>query len=387
MKTTRLRVTLREVQPVLTRVIDVPPDSTLPELHDLLQIAVGWTDSHLHQFVTADKTAYGVPSDDDDWMEQQDETKHHLKGLSTPLTYLYDFGDNWKHDIEVLGPGADQVGCVFGEGTCPPEDCGSPHGYEHLLEVLADPQDDEHDHLREWAGGQLRDFAQAETDLLVRQTVGQVPDSVRLVLTLAAGGVKLTPGGRLPRVFLRQVQEARPHWAYSAKPVSMEEDVLPLAALHDLLRKVGLLRLRNGTVTPTKAAADDRQVVRRLRTWCQPHDFDDVLTRVSVGFLAAHGPRQVEDLAAAAHPYLGHRWAMNGQPMTVPDVKNALYGLRTTLEGLDLIERHRPATHRPSAPNPPPAWKQRDKNPSSVYSASSSSVERFSRRPRFCRSR
>lgn len=337
MRTTRLQVTLREVQPVVTRVIDVPADSTLPELHDLLQVAVGWTDSHLHQFVTADKTAYGVPSDDDDWMEQQDEAKHHLKELSTPFTYLYDFGDGWEHDVEILGTGADKVGCVFGEGACPPEDCGGPGGYERLLEVLANPQDDEHDHLREWASGQLRDFDQAAIDLLVRQTVGHVPDSVRLVLTLAAGGVKLTPGGRLPRVFLRQVQEARPQWAYSSKPVSIEEDVLPLAALHDLLRQVGLLRLRNGTLTPTKAAADDQQVVRRLRTWCRPDDFDDVLSRVSVGFLAAHGPKQVEDLAAAAHPYLD-RWALNGHPMTVEDVTSALFGLRTTLEGLDLIE-------------------------------------------------
>lgn len=341
MRTTRLRVTLREVKPAVTRVIDVPPDSSLPELHDLLQIAVGWTDSHLHQFVAADKTAYGVPSDDDDWMEQQDEARHHLKDLSTHFAYLYDFGDGWDHDVEIIGTGADQVGCVFGEGACPPEDCGGPHGYEHLLEVLADPQDDEHDHLRMWAGGRLRDFDRAETDLLVRQTVGQVPDSVRLVLTLAEGGVKLTPGGRLPRVFLRQVQEARPQWAYSDKPVSIEEDVLPLAALHDLLRKVGLLRLRNGILTPTKAAADDLQVVRRLRSWCEPGDFDEVLTQASVGFLAVHGPRQIEDLAAAAHPFLGYRWAVNGQPMTVQDVKNSLYRLRTTLVGLDQVETNR----------------------------------------------
>jgi hypothetical protein len=342
MRTTRLRVTLREVEPVVTRVIDVPQDSTLPELHDLLQIAVGWTDSHLHQFVTADKTAYGVP-DDDGWMEQRDETKHHLKDLSTHFTYLYDFGDGWEHDIDVLGTGADQVGCVFGEGSCPPEDCGGPHGYEQLLKVLADPQNPEHESMRQWAG-ELRDFDRDDADLLVRQTVGQVPDSVRLILTLAAGGVKLTPGGRLPRVFLRQVQEARPHWAYSAKPVSIEEDVLALGAMHDLLRQVGLLRLRNGILTPTKAAADDRHVVRRLRTWCELGGFNDVLSRVSVGFLAAHGPRQVEDLAAAAHPFLGHHWAMNGHPMTVQDVTSSLYRLRTTLEGLDLIEAHRRGT-------------------------------------------
>ena len=60
MKTTRLRVTLLEVRPAVFRVIDVPAVSTLPELHELLQAAVGWTDSHLHQFVTGE-ARYGVP--------------------------------------------------------------------------------------------------------------------------------------------------------------------------------------------------------------------------------------------------------------------------------------------------------------------------------------
>jgi Plasmid pRiA4b ORF-3-like protein len=335
MRTTRLRVTLRDVEPLVTRVIDVPNDSTLPELHELLQAAMGWTNSHLHQF-DADGTAYGVP-DDDGFMEQQDEAKHKLKDLSARFTYLYDFGDGWEHDVDVLGTGSDQVGCVFGEGACPPEDCGGPHGYEQLLMVLADPQDPEHESMRLWAG-ELRDFDQADTDLLVRQTVGQVPDSVRLILSLAEGGVKLTPGGRLPRAFVRQVQQARPHWAYSPEPASIEEDLLPLTVLHFLLRQVGLLRLRTRILTPTKAAADDLHVVRRLRSWCEPDDFFDVLTSVSVALLATRGPMQVDDLAALAQPFLGHRWAVNGQPMTVQDVKSSLYRLHSTLEGLDLME-------------------------------------------------
>jgi hypothetical protein len=46
-KTTRLQVVMRDVEPEVARVIDVPA-ATLPELHDLLQAALGWTDSHLH---------------------------------------------------------------------------------------------------------------------------------------------------------------------------------------------------------------------------------------------------------------------------------------------------------------------------------------------------
>lgn len=56
-------VRLREVVPEVVRVIDVPAASTLAELHELLQAGVGWTDSHLHQFV-AGHARYGVPHED-----------------------------------------------------------------------------------------------------------------------------------------------------------------------------------------------------------------------------------------------------------------------------------------------------------------------------------
>src|SRR5450759_1761465 len=150
MKTSRLRVTLRGVVPPVVRVIDVPASSTLPELHELLQAAVGWTDSHLHQFVVGEAT-YGVPSDED-WGDQRDERIVRLRNLPARFDYLYDFGDGWEHDVEVLGPGDGQPGCRYGEGACPPEECGGPVGYAELLEVLADPTHEEHADLRAWAG-------------------------------------------------------------------------------------------------------------------------------------------------------------------------------------------------------------------------------------------
>jgi hypothetical protein len=56
MRTTRLRVVLRDVEPTVSRTLDVPATATLPELHDLLQAALGWTDSHLHRFVADGST-------------------------------------------------------------------------------------------------------------------------------------------------------------------------------------------------------------------------------------------------------------------------------------------------------------------------------------------
>lgn len=185
MQTSRLRVTLREVTPVVVRVVDVPSSTTLAELHELLQAALGWTDSHLHEFVVGEQR-YGVPDDggfDDDFEPPvRDEAGARLKDLGARFVYSYDFGDGWIHDVEVLARGGDQPGCVYGEGMCPQEDCGGPSGYAEMLEVLADPAHDEHDSIRQWAG-ELVDFDQTDTDLLIRHTVGEVPASVRLVLS------------------------------------------------------------------------------------------------------------------------------------------------------------------------------------------------------------
>lgn len=150
MRTTRLRVSLRDVEPAVVRVLDVPAGALLPELHDLLQAALGWTDSHLHLF-DAGEVRYGMP-DTDALDDERDETGVALRALPGRFVYLYDFGDGWEHDVEVLGAGGDRPGVVNGEGACPPEDVGGPDGYTELLAVLADPSDPEHRHLREWAG-------------------------------------------------------------------------------------------------------------------------------------------------------------------------------------------------------------------------------------------
>jgi hypothetical protein len=346
-KTVRLRVELRDVSPRVLRVVDVPAACTLPELHDLLQVAIGWTDSHLHEFVVGQER-YGLP-DPDGFLEQHDETGVGLRELGRQFDYHYDFGDGWEHTVEVLGSGADQPGCVFAEGACPPEDCGGPGGYEHLLAVLADPDHDGHEELRQWTG-ELPDVDQVRTDLLVRQTAGEVPASVRLVLELADGGVKLTPGGRLPRAFVRAVQDHRPQWAPLGRPAALEEDLLPLADLHDLLRDVGLLRLARGVLAPTRAAQDDLQVVRRLRSAFPPGGFRHVLVTTVVALLAAEGPIGPDDLADRALPRLGRGWHAGDRPIERTDVQRALWEHAHLMRGLDLIAGDWPVwTAGPSA--------------------------------------
>jgi hypothetical protein len=124
-----------------------------------------------------------------------------------------------------------------------------------------------------WVRDRLRPFDQETTSRRVRDAVGVVPDSVRLVLDLLADSVKVTPGGRLPRSVVRAVQEHRPGWHPLGRPASIEEDLYPLAVLHGLLRHVGLLRLVNGVLRTTKAAGNETPTVRRLRSWFAPQEY------------------------------------------------------------------------------------------------------------------
>jgi hypothetical protein len=329
---------MAEVEPAVIRVLDVPAGVLLPELHDILQVALGWSDSHLHQFV-ADGVTYGMP-DTDGFDDERDETGVPLRALPAHFTYLYDFGDGWEHEVEMIGGGGERPGVVAGEGACPPEDVGGPHGYAEFRTVLADPGHPEHDRHREWAGNWHDSFDVATADLLLRQTVGAVPAPIRLLLGLAADGVKLTPGGRLPRTLVRQVQESYASWSLVNRPASIEEDLPPLAALDDLLRHVGLLRLRKGVLAPTRAAGDDMEVIRRLRSWFGPeHDFMAILVGDAVASLAAEGPCMPQDLAARLLGLLGDRWVTSeGQTLDVARTRSELYRVQPVIVALDLIQ-------------------------------------------------
>jgi hypothetical protein len=332
---------MRDVQPTVQRVIDVPADFTLDELHEVLQVALGWTDSHLHQFRT-DTTTYAVPFEQwDDAEPEIDERGVQLSALPPRFVYTYDLGDGWQHDVEVLGRGGETPGCIAGEGTCPPEDCGGAHGYAELLQTLKNPRHSEHEAMSVWVGDRLRPFEQQVTSRRVHDAVGAVPESVKLLLDLLADGVKLTPGGRLPRIVVRAVQAQRPGWYPLSRPASIEEDLYPLAVLHDLLRHVRLLRLANHVLRPTKAAASENETVRRLRSWFAPERFSTVTAERAAALLEAHGPMQVPQLAAEVYDLLGHGWQRGGQPITTHDVESELHRLSAQLQALDLIEKNR----------------------------------------------
>jgi hypothetical protein len=154
----RLKVTLRGSKPPIWRRFLVPAGITLKRLHDSIQAVMGWTDSHLHQF-QKDGVLYGT-SDREFGMTRVSENRTTVEQLlrspKDRLTYEYDFGDDWVHDVmleAVLPPGGDGRFPIVeaGRRACPPEDVGGVYGYAHFLEVLANPKHPEHAELMEWA--------------------------------------------------------------------------------------------------------------------------------------------------------------------------------------------------------------------------------------------
>jgi hypothetical protein len=124
---------------------------------------MGWTDSHLHQF-EKDGKYWGVPETDEFGdLELKDESKvavsRLLKAEGDSMVYVYDFGDDWRHEVVlekiVASDDTAKPICLAGERRCPPEDVGGPHGYQEFLEAIFQPKHEEFDHFRGWAGGKF----------------------------------------------------------------------------------------------------------------------------------------------------------------------------------------------------------------------------------------
>jgi Plasmid pRiA4b ORF-3-like protein len=159
----RLRIDLDEVTPRVRRRVEVPLDIRLDELHRVIQAAMGWEDYHLYEFRRAG-TAWGVPDPTWDFpgtsaLPAADASLADLLGdRAKRFTYVYDFGDDWRHTVRVeavaeAAPGVRYPRFLDGEGRCPPEDVGGPWGYADFLEAVADPGHERHDELLQWCGG------------------------------------------------------------------------------------------------------------------------------------------------------------------------------------------------------------------------------------------
>jgi hypothetical protein len=158
----QLKVTLKGTKPPIWRRIQVTGDTSLLKLHQILQIVMGWYDSHLHQFIVGG-TYYGIPDPDfpyDIKSEKRATLSHVVSQEKAKFIYEYDFGDSWEHEIvveKILQPeaGTHYPVCLAGKRAGPPEDCGGVWGYYEFLEALHNSKHPEHEEMREWIGGEF----------------------------------------------------------------------------------------------------------------------------------------------------------------------------------------------------------------------------------------
>jgi hypothetical protein len=161
----QFKITLKEIEPPIWRRIQVK-DCTLDKFHEHIQTAMGWTNSHLHQFKIGG-VRHGDPELLHEGWQDEEPPVNSLQikiskivpadGKRFQFDYEYDFGDDWQHEIVFEGCLRAEKGvryplCLEGERACPPEDVGGTGGYEEYLEAMANPKHEEHESFMEWRG-------------------------------------------------------------------------------------------------------------------------------------------------------------------------------------------------------------------------------------------
>jgi hypothetical protein len=184
MRAYKIKITLKDMEPLIWRRVIVPAEITFKRFHDVIQFVMGWENRYLYDFNIKEEKLR-ITIDEEAIAEYEFYSKKKLTKKNDPygyisrmleitprlcsevkidkylceyknIEYVYDFGDYWKHDIsleEVLEDyNYGYPTCIEGEGTCPPEDVGGVSGYEEFLKVINDKNHPEHSRVKEWAG-------------------------------------------------------------------------------------------------------------------------------------------------------------------------------------------------------------------------------------------
>jgi hypothetical protein len=152
-----LKIRLLDIEPEIWRHFAVPNNITLDRLHDVIQIVMGWTDSHLHDFIIENKRYTEEPEfEDDGFFEGEFKLCDLVKQKDSIFYYTYDFGDDWRHEIILVNNNyrnpklQSQIECIKGKRACPPEDVGSVPGYYDFCDAFNDKKHEEHESYKGW---------------------------------------------------------------------------------------------------------------------------------------------------------------------------------------------------------------------------------------------
>ena len=166
----QFKVTLQEIEPTIWRRLQVPAKYSFWDLHVAIQDAMGWLDYHLHEFRLRKlhgrkQIEIGIPDeesgDDEVLPGWKIPIRDYFKEPGQTALYIYDFGDDWKHDLVFEGillkeKDVTYPCCMSGERACPPENCGSIPGYYRVVDILKDPKDAEYQETIQWLKGHAK---------------------------------------------------------------------------------------------------------------------------------------------------------------------------------------------------------------------------------------
>lgn len=392
----RMRVDLDHARPPIWRRLDVRSDVTLDVVHQVLQAAFDWTDSHLHRFALGggpfDRHSelflcpYDVEEGEDDGSPACDVRLDETMGEpGDVLRYVYDYGDSWELTLrlEQVLPVAEQTPtatCVDGRRAAPPEDCGGITHADELSEVLDDPAHfdvDEVNHalrlpylvLREYGvHPRLVDmvnrlsFTDAGDDLAARLTTlgspAQEPTPDEMAAALRAhlwfldragdGGIELTSAGYLKPSDVEEASRLVPSMGDWVGKNNREVHAAPLLDFRQSLQRMGLLRKYKGRLLLTRAGAAVRGRPERLWQHIAARlapagsgTFDEEAGLLVLAY-AATSPEDPlpRDSIVAALDHLGWR-RQDGRPLQFCD----LYGIEQSPYDVLVNVSSRPRTY------------------------------------------
>lgn len=162
----QLKISLIGSKPPIWRRILVDKNSTFFQLHQILQIVMGWENTHLHKFLFNERVISNYEEEAESsfsFLEIKVENginiclSELITNHKSTFTYIYDIGNYWEHKILVEdflppNPATQYPICIKGKLNCPPEDCGGIYSFYEMLEILSDSTHPDYKFMRQWLG-------------------------------------------------------------------------------------------------------------------------------------------------------------------------------------------------------------------------------------------
>ncbi|AEE50768.1 plasmid pRiA4b ORF-3 family protein [Haliscomenobacter hydrossis] len=180
MASLQLKVQLEGINPLIWRTFQIDQTETFFDLHEILQIVMGWENAHLFEFQIKERKIGLLPDEEEMWdtdANLEDSESIMLIDLNLQvgdtLRYIYDFGDHWGHLLTVEKITTEETDCPIclgGARNCPPEDCGGAPGYADFLDALKNPNHPQHEEIIDWIEEfDPEDFDMGETNEILQE--------------------------------------------------------------------------------------------------------------------------------------------------------------------------------------------------------------------------